>query len=172
MNCGYDGIASHCIVTNTPPMPRSASQYSARRRPRCDQRVHRRILVSQHAGHAAQADVEGADVSGSLHVLKVGEQPERDERPEQPVADKARAAFDRTHRLITNFDYQLPLRRAAGALAGWSLTGIVLVQTGLPMTLTDPNGGTVYGRAAASTVTMCPGATYAIARHRRQRPRG
>jgi hypothetical protein len=67
--------------------------------------------------------------------------------------DKARAGFDRTHRVIANFDYQLP--------KGWSLTGIVLMQSGLPMTLTDPNGGTVYGRAATSTVTMCPGATYA-----------
>ncbi|HVX67887.1 MAG TPA: hypothetical protein VHA11_14845, partial [Bryobacteraceae bacterium] len=26
---------------------------------------------------------------------------------------------------------------------------------------TDPNGGTVYGRAATSTITLCPGATYA-----------
>ena len=34
------------------------------------------------------------------------------------------------------------------------------VQSGLPMTLTDPNGGTVYGRAATSTITLCPGATY------------
>jgi hypothetical protein len=67
----------------------------------------------------------------------------------------ARAAFDRTHRLIANFDYQLPV------IHGWSLTGIVLVQSGLPMTLTDPNGGTVYGRAATSTVSMCPGASYA-----------
>lgn len=72
---------------------------------------------------------------------------------------KARASFDRTQRLIANFDYQLPLPK--GVLTnGWSVTGIVLLQTGLPLTLTDPNGGTVYGRAATSTVTMCPGATY------------
>ena len=58
-------------------------------------------------------------------------------------------------RFIANFDYQLPV------IHGWSLTGIVLVQSGMPMTLTDPNGGTVYGRAATSTVTMCPGASYA-----------
>jgi hypothetical protein len=79
---------------------------------------------------------------------------------------KSRAAFDRTHRLIANFDYQLALPAGTSRLQhaltqGWSLTGIVLVQSGLPMTLTDPNGGTVYGRAATSTVTMCPGATYA-----------
>jgi hypothetical protein len=72
---------------------------------------------------------------------------------------KARASFDRTQRLIANFDYQLPLPDRT-VTRGWSVTGIVLLQTGLPLTLTDPNGGTVYGRAATSTVTMCPGATY------------
>jgi hypothetical protein len=79
---------------------------------------------------------------------------------------KARASFDRTHRMVANFDYQLPLpagtaKLQRALLEGWSLTGIVLMQSGLPMTLTDPNGGTVYGRAATSTVTMCPGTTYA-----------
>ena len=74
---------------------------------------------------------------------------------------KARASFDRTHRLITNFDYQLPLPVGTAGwqramLQGWSVTGIVLVQSGLPLTLTDPNGGTVYGRAATSTIQMCP----------------
>ena len=67
--------------------------------------------------------------------------------------DCARAAFDRTHRFTTNFDYQLP--------SGWTLAGIVIIQTGLPMTLTDPNGGGVYGHAGTSTVTLCPGASYA-----------
>jgi hypothetical protein len=67
--------------------------------------------------------------------------------------DWARAAFDRTHRFTTNFDYQLP--------SGWTLAGIVIIQSGLPMTLTDPNGGGVYGHAGTSTVTLCPGASYA-----------
>jgi hypothetical protein len=80
--------------------------------------------------------------------------------------DRARTAFDRTNRLIATFDYELPggLWRTGipGALTrGWSLSGIVIVQSGLPMTLADPNGGTVYGKASTSTITMCPGATYA-----------
>jgi hypothetical protein len=41
------------------------------------------------------------------------------------------------------------------------VAGIVIVQSGLPLTLTDPDGGSVYGRAATSTVTLCPGASYA-----------
>ena len=36
-------------------------------------------------------------------------------------------------------------------------TGIIILQSGLPLTLTDPNGGTVYGEASPSTVTLCPG---------------
>ena len=70
--------------------------------------------------------------------------------------DWARASFDRTHRFTTNFDYALPHK-----LKGWTVAGIVIVQTGLPMTLTDPNGGGVYGHASTSTVTLCPGTTYA-----------
>jgi len=65
----------------------------------------------------------------------------------------ARATFDRTHRSVTNFDYQFPNRLynadAAGKLLnGWSTAGIVIVQSGLPLTLTDPAGGGVYGEAS------------------------
>ena len=34
------------------------------------------------------------------------------------------------------------------------------IQSGTPMTLTDPNAGSVYGKAATSTITMCPGSSY------------
>jgi hypothetical protein len=76
-----------------------------------------------------------------------------------------RTSFDRTHRMIANFDYQLPGPGAANGwmgalLRGWSTAGIVIVQSGLPMTLTDPAGGAVFGRAGTSTVTMCPRASY------------
>ena len=46
-------------------------------------------------------------------------------------------------------------------MTGWSVAGLVILQSGLPMTLTDPNGGAVFGRAGSSTITMCPAATYA-----------
>ena len=51
-------------------------------------------------------------------------------------------------------------RLVRGLLSGWSVAGLVVMQSGLPMTLTDPTGGSVYGRAGASTITLCPGATY------------
>jgi hypothetical protein len=79
--------------------------------------------------------------------------------------DWARTSFDRTHRVISNFNYDLPSLGANGfvgkASSGWSLTGIIIVQSGLPITLMDFAGGTVYGNAGPSTATICPGMTYA-----------
>jgi hypothetical protein len=76
--------------------------------------------------------------------------------------DWARTKFDRAHRMTTNLSYELPSLRSngfAGAIvAGWSISGIVIVQSGLPMSLTDKNGGSVYGFAGPATVTLCPGA--------------
>ncbi len=73
--------------------------------------------------------------------------------------DWARTSFDRTHRLITNFTYDLPGFQN-GLLRGWSISGIVIVQSGAPMSLIDRSGGSVYGFAGPATVTLCPGATY------------
>jgi carboxypeptidase family protein len=78
--------------------------------------------------------------------------------------DWAPTSFDRRHRMITNFNYDLPSFQRNGFLGaasrGWSVSGIVIVQSGTPMNLTDRNGGAVYGFAGAATITLCPGATY------------
>jgi len=76
--------------------------------------------------------------------------------------DWGRTKFDRTHRMITNLSYELPSLRTkgfAGAFtAGWSISGIIIVQSGLPMSLIDKNAGSVYGFAGPATITLCPGA--------------
>lgn len=160
LNCGYDGVAAHCIVTNT-------SANAAQRVPVLGE-TQSALVTSEFAGaswyHSMQATLRKQMSKGltfqAAYTWSKSENNVTVLNDQNDLAlDKARAGFDRTHRLIANFDWQLPL--PGGALTqGWSLTGIVLVQSGMPMTLTDPNGGTVYGRAAASTVTMCPGATY------------
>jgi len=50
--------------------------------------------------------------------------------------------FDRTHRLVSNFIWQIPApfgshRAARAVLGGWELTGIATVQTGAPFTITS-----------------------------------
>ena len=76
--------------------------------------------------------------------------------------DWGRTNFDRTHRVITNFTYNFPALRTSGftgaALGGWSLSGIVIVQSGAPISLIDRSGASVFGFAGPATVTLCPGA--------------
>ena len=78
--------------------------------------------------------------------------------------DWGRTSFDRTHRVIANFSYDLPRLSTSGfkgaLLGGWSMSGIVIIQSGTPMSLIDRKGGSVYGFAGPATITLCPGATY------------
>lgn len=166
LNCGYDGNPTHCILTNTPAN-------AAQRVPVLGE-TQTALLTSEFTGaswyNSMQATLrrqmsKGLTFQAAYTFSKSENNLTVLNDQNAPALSKARASFDRTHRLIANFDYQLPLpagsTRLGRALAqGWSLTGIVLLQSGLPLTLTDPNGGTVYGRAATSTVTLCPGATY------------
>jgi hypothetical protein len=167
VNCGYDGVASDCIVTNT-------SANAPQRVPVLGE-TQTALLTSEFTGtswyQSMQATLRKQMSKGlTLQAAYTLSKSENDvtvlNDQYDLMASKSRAAYDRTDRLIANFDYQLPIpggptRLARALTQGWSLTGIVLLQSGLPMTLTDPNGGTVYGRAATSTITMCPGATYA-----------
>ncbi|MFN7993478.1 MAG: carboxypeptidase-like regulatory domain-containing protein [Bryobacteraceae bacterium] len=166
VNCGYDSVATDCIVTNT-------SANAPLRVPVLGE-TQSALLTSEFTGsswyHSMQATLRRQMAKGltfqAAYTFSKAENNLSVLNDQTNLAlDMARAAFDRTHRLIANFDYQLPLpaasRRWANALTqGWSLTGIVLFQSGLPLTLTDPHGGTVYGRAATSTIAMCPGASY------------
>jgi hypothetical protein len=167
VNCGYDGDKSHCITTNT--------SKNAKQRVAILGETPTALLTSDFVGesgyHSMQATFRtqisraltlqsAYTLSKALNNLVVYN--------DQNRLDLAngRAGFDRTHRLISNFDYQLPewhgtSRWKGGLWKGWSVAGIVIVQSGLPMTLTDPNGGAVFGRAGTSTITMCPQASYA-----------
>ncbi len=167
VNCGYDGVATDCITGNT-----SSNAY---------QRVP---ILGETPTALADNNFVGRSWYQSLQAT-LNEQVSRGltfqaaytfSKAENNTVlyndqnnlalDWARATFDRTHRFIANFDYQLPLlTHATGFIGtmqkGWSLSGIVIIQSGLPMTLTDPKGGGVYGGAGISTVTLCPSASIA-----------
>jgi len=57
--------------------------------------------------------------------------------------------FDRTHRLVVSFRYDLPFfSNATGwqkaALANWAISGITVVQSGTPFSVTDSGAGTAF----------------------------
>jgi hypothetical protein len=166
VNCGYDGIATHCITSNT-------SQNAKLRVPVLGENPTA-LLDSEFVGASAYHSLQATLRKHASRALTFQATYTYSRAANNTVVyndqnnlslDWARASFDRTHRFTTNFDYQLPTPThrdgiAGAMLKGWTLAGIVIVQTGLPMTLTDPNAGGVYSRAATSTITLCPGATY------------
>jgi hypothetical protein len=74
--------------------------------------------------------------------------------------------FNRPQRFIFNYAYDLPLGTHQGIarylLQGWNLSGVVTVQDGQPLTITDAAGATIFG-VNTSRAQMCPGTTYSSA---------
>jgi hypothetical protein len=78
--------------------------------------------------------------------------------------------FDRTHRLVINYDWSLPfLSKSEGIvgalLARWTLSGITTFQSGTPFTVIDAGGGSAFALSSpnTSTATLNPGFTIASA---------
>lgn len=78
--------------------------------------------------------------------------------------------FDRTHRLVVSYVWELPFARWAGiedrgigkALNGWSLQGITIFQSGLPFNIIDSAALTLQdtqGINATNFATLAPGAS-------------
>jgi hypothetical protein len=76
------------------------------------------------------------------------------------------ADFDRAQRFVFTYLWEIP--HPAGEsfvnrklLSGWALSGVTTFQSGLPLTITDPVGGSVFGSASTSRASLCPGSTVA-----------
>jgi hypothetical protein len=75
------------------------------------------------------------------------------------------ADFDTRHRFVTNLVYNLPVvandRGFVGrVLSDWSLSGVIVIQSGPPLTFTDSRSGTIYG-SSSQLAQLCPGETSA-----------
>ena len=165
VNCGYDGIPTDCVTTNT-------SRNAKLRVPILGETPtalgeNNYIGVSWY--HSMQATLRkrvshGLTFQAAYTFSKAENNTTVYNDQNNLSLDWARATFDRTHRFIANYDYQLPVPKQGKGfegpmLTGWSVAGIIIIQSGLPMTLTDPKGGGVYGGAGPSTITLCPGAS-------------
>lgn len=65
--------------------------------------------------------------------------------------------FNRKHRMIGTFILDLP-KFGPTVLQGWQFSGIVTVQSGLPINITDSSAATLYGVTSARA-SWAPGAT-------------
>ena len=129
VNCGYDGIATDCITQNT-----SSNAYE--RVPILGETptaladnnfIGRSWYQSLQATLSEQLS-RGLTFQVAYTFSKAENNTVLYNDQNNLALDWARAAFDRTHRFIANYDYQLPsLTRATGftgtMLKGWSLVG-------------------------------------------------
>ncbi len=79
---------------------------------------------------------------------------------ESTLADsRGLSDFDRTHRLAVSYRYDLPFFRTAEGLkhkvlGGWAISGITIIQSGLPFSVLDSGAGTGFlGAGSAPGVT-------------------
>jgi len=167
VSCGFDGVAADCVTTNT-------SANAAQRVPFLGETptaLGQNCFIGRSWYHSLQATLSKQISHGltfqAAYTFSKAENNTAIYNDQNNLAlDWARATFDRTHRFIANYDYQFPTLMegkgfAGKILEGWSSAGIVIIQSGLPMTLTDPKGGGVYGGAGVSTITLCPGQSIA-----------
>ncbi len=80
-----------------------------------------------------------------------------------PLANYGRSEFDREHRFVFSYVYNLPNIQtsnslARGVLHGWSLAGVTTIQSGAPLTFTGTNSNNVYG-ITADRAQLAPGCT-------------
>jgi Carboxypeptidase regulatory-like domain/TonB-dependent Receptor Plug Domain len=84
------------------------------------------------------------------------------------AAQRGVSDFDRTHRLVISGTWSVPgPDHATSAIIrklgnGWSTSGVVTLQSGLPFSIMDSAAGTLYGPATLYTTgSLAPGATLA-----------
>ena len=72
--------------------------------------------------------------------------------------NKARGDFDRPHRLVVSYSYDLPVPNRSffnnQIFKGWSISGIVTYQSGLPFSLTDSTAGGAFGQTGVATASF------------------
>jgi hypothetical protein len=80
------------------------------------------------------------------------------------LANYGRSDFNREHRLVLSYLYQLPSPHRFNAffdnlLGGWAVSGVTTLQSGQPLTLTGTNSNNVYG-ITSDRAQLAAGCTY------------
>jgi hypothetical protein len=105
-------------------------------------------------------NVSGALSTDELNATRAGQNGANIYNDQSNVQQNfARGDFDRPHRLVVSYSYDIPVRRDSfmdnQLFKGWSLSGIVTYQKGLPFSVTDSTSGGIFGTAAGTATLTC-----------------
>ena len=91
------------------------------------------------------ASVAGGGISAPGNVLSGGAS---SNDPLNFAQQYGLAAFNRPHRFVVAYSYDLPYKHTEGfagkVLGGWQVSGVTTIQNGEPFTVIDGNGGRIY----------------------------
>jgi len=109
------------------------------------------------------ADTLGSAAFGFYGTPIFGQQVFNDQH--NLAAQRGPSDFDRTHRFVLSYTWNLPQpvnrNNLSGKLAqGWAFSGVVTLQSGLPFSIYDSAAGTLFGPATTFTTgSLAPEAT-------------
>jgi Carboxypeptidase regulatory-like domain/TonB dependent receptor len=117
----------------------------------------------------------GAGITGLVNTGAVGDTSAILGNQLVARANRGVSDFDRTHRFVLSYSWDLPAphfvsgsRAARLTLSGWQLTGIATAMSGLPIDIVDTNSGSFYGLSSGSNPlarpSMAAGAACGVAR--------
>ena len=133
--------------------PNSDSHYSALQATLKHNFSHGLYLQSAYTFSKSIDDVSTASVA---YLTRVNDQT-------NPRASRGLSDFDRRNRSVTSFNYELPFFTSrkdltGKALGGWQASGVIVLQSGSPITILDGAGGGAYGLASpVSTASFASG---------------
>lgn len=82
-----------------------------------------------------------------------------------PVRNRGLSDFDRPHRFVVSYSYDLPVPENSffdnQVFKGWSISGIITYQNGLPFSVTDSTSGGAFGNLGGGTGTLSGACTSA-----------
>jgi hypothetical protein len=114
-------------------------------------------------------DSLGAAIGGGFGIPILGQLVYNDQR--NVAAQRGVSDFDREHRFVISGTWNVPGPEHVTSAAvqklgnGWSISGIVTLQSGLPFSILDSGAGTLFGPATIYTTgNLAPGATLRDAR--------
>jgi hypothetical protein len=119
---------------------------------------HGVLLQVAYTWSKAMTDVQGLG-QAAVFTGGSGDSNESDDRQQR----WGPAGFDRTNRFIFAYRWELPKVNGANlltreALNGWALSGVTTIQSGDRLTITDPDGGSIYGSVSTSRAQLATGA--------------
>ncbi len=124
-------------------------------------RLHRGLYFQAAYTYSKTEDnVSGSLSTDELNATRAGQNGANIFNNQANVAqNKARGDFDRPHRLVVSYAYEIPVKKSSFmdnvVFRNWTISGIVTYQKGLPFSVTDTTSGGIFGSTLGTAQFLC-----------------